>query len=142
MIGPVLLDNSAWARLSATTLDDSRLHAFHAAVGRDDVHACTPFILEAGYSARSAHDHEVLMRRLGALPFAAIDSEAEGSMLSAQSELARAGHHRLAPIDLLIAAIADQHGLGVLHYDGDYDIIAERTSLRFESVWLAQRGSL
>jgi hypothetical protein len=30
----------------------------------------------------------------------------------------------------------------VLHYDGDYDVIVERTDLQFESVWLAERGSL
>jgi hypothetical protein len=32
--------------------------------------------------------------------------------------------------------------LEVLHYDGDYDILAEYTSLIFESVWLAPPGSL
>jgi hypothetical protein len=30
----------------------------------------------------------------------------------------------------------------VLHYDGDYEILAEHTSLIFESVWLAPPGSL
>jgi hypothetical protein len=43
---------------------------------------------------------------------------------------------------LLIAAVADRHGLGVLHYDDDYDLIAEKTDLGFESVWLAARGTL
>ena len=42
----------------------------------------------------------------------------------------------------MIAAIADRHGVGILHYDSDYDVIRERTDLRFESVWLAPRGSL
>ena len=43
---------------------------------------------------------------------------------------------------MLVAAIADRHGLGILHYDHDYDLIAERTDLEFESVWLAPRGTL
>jgi hypothetical protein len=30
----------------------------------------------------------------------------------------------------------------VLHYDGDYDILAEHTSLVFESEWLAPPGTL
>jgi hypothetical protein len=30
----------------------------------------------------------------------------------------------------------------VLHYDHDYDLIAEKTDLRFDSVWLADRGTL
>jgi hypothetical protein len=32
--------------------------------------------------------------------------------------------------------------MGVLHYDGDYDLLAERTSLAFESEWLAAPGAL
>jgi hypothetical protein len=30
----------------------------------------------------------------------------------------------------------------VLRYDGDYDLIHRKTSLDFDSVWLARRGSL
>lgn len=67
---------------------------------------------------------------------------AERRALDAQAQLARIGHHRLPPVDLLIAALADRHELGVLHYDDDYDLIAETTDLRFESVWLAPRGTL
>ncbi len=33
-------------------------------------------------------------------------------------------------------------GLGVLHYDRDYDTIAEHTSLRFKSIWVAPKGSI
>ncbi len=54
---------------------------------------------------------------------------------------ATAGQRVKTP-DLLIAALAVQDSLGVLHYDGDYDILRSRTDLRFESVWLAPRGIL
>jgi predicted nucleic acid-binding protein len=37
----------------------------------------------------------------------------------------------------VIAALADRHGLGILHHDHDYDLIAGTTDLRFNSVWLA-----
>jgi hypothetical protein len=30
----------------------------------------------------------------------------------------------------------------VLHYDHDYDLIAEKTDLSFGSIWLAARGVL
>jgi predicted nucleic acid-binding protein len=70
------------------------------------------------------------------------DETAERRALDAQAQLARVGHHRLPPVDLLIAALADRHGLGILHYDHDYDLIAEKTDLRFDSVWLADRGTL
>jgi predicted nucleic acid-binding protein len=46
------------------------------------------------------------------------------------------------PVDLLIASIANTEELGVLHYDHDYDIIVEHTSLSFPSVWVAPRGDI
>lgn len=101
-----------------------------------------PVLLEAGYSARSGLEHEDFFARLLALPRVSFDAFVELRALDAQRALARSGHHRLPPVDILTAALADHHGLGVLHYDGDYDVLAERTDLDFESVWLAERGSL
>lgn len=103
---------------------------------------CLPFLLEAGFSARSAADHRLLVSRLGQLPRLQIDPEIEAAAQLAQRELAEAGHHRLAPTDLIVAACAHRARGGVLHYDRDYDVIAERTSLSFESVWVAEAGSL
>ena len=77
------------------------------------------------------------MDRLLALPRLLIDEEVERRAIDAQRQLARAGHHRLPPADLIIAATADVHGVGVLHYDHDFDILREKTDLRFDSVWLA-----
>ena len=42
----------------------------------------------------------------------------------------------------MVAAIADRHGLGVLHYDRDYEGIAEKTDLDLASVWLVPAGSV
>jgi predicted nucleic acid-binding protein len=47
-----------------------------------------------------------------------------------------------SPADLILAAAADVHGVGVLHYDRDFDVLSEKTDLRFASVWLAPRGAL
>jgi hypothetical protein len=41
-----------------------------------------------------------------------------------------------------VAALADRYELGVLHYDRDYDLLAEKTDLEFGSVWLAPAGTL
>jgi hypothetical protein len=76
------------------------------------------------------------------LPRVGVDETVEQRALAAQRSLAQAGHHRLPPVDLMTAALADRHELGILHYDRDYDLILERTDLRFGSVWLARRGSL
>jgi predicted nucleic acid-binding protein len=98
--------------------------------------------LEAGYFARNARDHDELLDELLALPNVRVDERVETRAVDAQRQLARAGHHRLPPVDLIIAALADTHGLGVLHYDVDYEIVSEKTDLRFESVWLVPRGSI
>jgi len=55
---------------------------------------------------------------------------------------ARGGAHQrsVKHPDLLIAAAAEAAGLTVLHYDEDYDRIAEVTSQ--PTRWLARAGSL
>jgi len=76
------------------------------------------------------------------MPEVGIDGLTENLALDAQRNLARRGHHRMSPADLIIAALASRAGLGILHYDSDYDLILEDTGLRYESVWLGPRGSL
>jgi predicted nucleic acid-binding protein len=104
---------------------------------------CLPFLLEAGYSATAAADHRSMMEDFGLLyPRVELTAATEELAMRAQAELATRGHHRMSPIDLMIAACAHEAGYGVLHYDRDYDRIAELTSLRFESVWVAPSGSI
>jgi hypothetical protein len=123
-------------------LQPARRDEIAAAIESDRIVTCLPFVLEAGYSARAAADHRELMDELLALPWAAIDEAVERRAIDAQRQLTRTGHHRLPPVDLLLAALAERHQLGILHYDRDYDLIAARTDLRFTSEWLAQAGSL
>lgn len=111
-------------------------------MSRGEIAVCLPFLLEAGYSAQSSAKHRGMMARFDELPRIATDRDVERVALEAQRELAEVGHHRLPPIDVIIAACAHQAEAGVLHYDGDYDILAEHTSLVFESVWLAPAGTL
>jgi predicted nucleic acid-binding protein len=138
----LLLDNSAWARFGDAALDDQRVSELADALEAGRIGTCLPFLLEAGYSARNARDHDGLLSELLALPHFPIDEAVERRALDAQRQLARVGHHRLPPVDLLVAAVADRHRLGVLHYDLDYDLIAEKTDLDFGSVWLAPAGSI
>jgi predicted nucleic acid-binding protein len=138
----LLLDNSAWSRIVDCVLDDQRAEQVAEWIEQRYLGTCLPFLLEAGYSAQSAADHEALMAELDLLPCVQITPGAERCALQAQRELAMIGHHRLAPIDIIIASAAHDAGAGVLHYDGDYDILAEKTSLTFESEWLAPAGTL
>jgi predicted nucleic acid-binding protein len=133
-----LLDNSAWARRRKAGARERLV----AAVEAGDVAVCLPFLLEAGYSARSGADHAALIGDLALLPRVEVGSDVERLAIRAQSELAAVGHHRLAPSDLVIAACAHRSGHGVLHYDRDYEVIARHTSLEFASEWVAPAGSL
>lgn len=138
----LLLDNSAWVRLGDASLPPHRSDEIARALEARRIAVCLPFLLEAGYSARDARAHGALIEELLALPLIQIDEDTERQAINAQRQLARAGHHRLPPVDLILAAIADRHAIGVLHYDADYDILTSKTDLRFESVWLAPRGTL
>jgi predicted nucleic acid-binding protein len=138
----LLLDNSAWVRLADAALPTERANHIADDLESGRIAACLPFLLEAGYSARDAREHDQLLAELRSLPHFRLDDVVEERALAAQAQLARVGHHRLPPVDLIISALADRHELGVLHYDHDYDLIADKTDLAFDSVWLADRGTL
>jgi predicted nucleic acid-binding protein len=137
-----VIDHSAWSRILEARLDEERLAWLAEYFEFREIATCLPFLLEAGYSARSGSDHEELAAELAELPRIPISAEVERLALEAQEDLARIGHHRMAPIDLIIAACAHVAEAGVLHYDRDFDRIAEHTRLRFHSEWLAPAGTL
>jgi predicted nucleic acid-binding protein len=139
----LLLDNSAWSRVVTGGLPTDRADAVAGWVEQRQLAICLPFLLEAGYSARANADYREMMDEFDLLfPRVEIVAAIEDRALLTQRELAARGHHRLAPIDVMIAACAHEVGAGVLHYDRDYDLIADHTSLSFESVWLAPVGTL
>jgi predicted nucleic acid-binding protein len=140
--GLLLLDNSAFSRLQQSSLPPDRAEEVRLAMRERRLLVCLPFLLEAGYSARDHREHVTLLDGLRALPAAALDADSESRALGAQRQLAALGHHRMPPPDLILAALAEATGAGVLHYDRDFDLIAKHTDLRFESVWLAPPGSL
>ena len=51
------------------------------------------------------------------------------------------GHQRSVSVpDLIVAAVAERHGATLVHYDGDYDRIAELTGQPVK--WVVARGSI
>lgn len=134
----LLVDTSAWARWRKPGARERLANAME----NGELVVCLPFLLEVGYSARSAAAHKTLIRDLALLPRVELGPDVERLALRAQSELAAVGHHRLAPNDIVLAACAHHSGHGVLHYDRDYDVIASHTSLEFASEWVAPAGSL
>ena len=71
----------------------------------------------------------------------AMPVRAEQRAREVQALLVRRGQHRGVSIpDLILAAIADIEQLIVLHYDHDFDLIAEVAGQRTE--WVVPRGSI
>lgn len=103
--------------------------------------ATTPIIdLEVLYSARSPADYEEILAERRALPSYPLTREVTDRAIEVQQRLAQGGRHRLPLPDLLIAAAAELNDLAVMHYDADYDRIAEVTGQRCE--WVVPQGSL
>lgn len=138
----LLLDNSAWARIVNGSLNDERAATVASWTKQRQLATCLPFLLEAGYSAQSAARHRTMMADFALLPHIPITPTVEERARQAQRELVVVGHHRLTPMDIIIAACAESQGAGVLHYDRDYDILSARTTLEFASEWVAPAGSL
>ncbi len=96
--------------------------------------------LEAGVSARSAADHRALRQyRLDALEYLTTPDTVWDRAWEVQEALAADGLHRTVKIpDLITAAVAEHHGVAVIHYDRDFDRIATITGQPVE--WVIPAG--
>jgi predicted nucleic acid-binding protein len=138
MIARFLIDTSAAARMRLTAVAD-RLEPL---IIGGLVATCATLDAEALYSARSPAEYEqVRADRREAYEYLPTDDDHWQRAFDAQRELARTGRHRAAGIaDLLTAVLAAEHGMTVLHYDSDFEIVAE--VLEFEHRWVAPRGTV
>lgn len=103
--------------------------------------SCAIVDLEVLYSVRSAEDHErTRQRRRLAYEHVELNDAVFEQAMDTQGELAKSGRHRIPIPDLIIAAAAESARLTVLHYDHDYDVIAEVTGQAME--WVVPRGSI
>ena len=91
---------------------------------------CPAIELELLTSARSGAEYAAFERALAALRSLRMDAGTFDTARSAQRELAAVGRHRIPIADLLIAACAQQHGAGVLHFDRHYDVLAQVLDFR------------
>jgi predicted nucleic acid-binding protein len=136
-----LLDLSAWARSSHPTAADRWADLVNA----DVLIAHPVFALELLHTATTASNYGELRQALED-GFDWVQPDEETAMIALRMQARMASQaptgQRVKTPDLLIAALAAQHGHAVLHYDADYDAIRERGGEPFESEWLAPRGSL
>ena len=106
-----------------------------------EVATCGIVDLELLYSASSRATYRALAEALRGMPRVPVDESSVRRALEVQAMLAERSQHRAVPLpDLLIAACAEQAGLAVLHYDADFDRIAELTGQRTQ--WIVPRGSV
>lgn len=130
-------DTSAVTRLALPRIAERLVPLLEAGL----VARCTPTDLEAGFSSRSPALHKAMRGERSAWPFAALDQQALDRAVAVQDALAARSEQRGARIaDLLIAAAAEAHGLVVLHYDHDFDLIATVTQQPVE--WILPAGSV
>lgn len=131
-----LADKSAFEQQRHSERADATLQALAA---DNRLATCEIIALELLYSTRGPADYEERWRQLAAFAWLPVDARVSSVALDLQRTLARSGHHRRPIPDLLIAATALVHEATVLHYDKDFDLIAEVSELRAR--WIIERGS-
>ncbi|RAJ39718.1 hypothetical protein K353_03748 [Kitasatospora sp. SolWspMP-SS2h] len=119
-----LIDKSALARWGKPSvrpvLDDLSQRALLAVSATVE--------MEVLYSARTPAEAERLRHLLRGFDYLPCPDEVWDRAKQVQQQALFRGNHRaLSMADLLIAATAERHGVTVLHYDGDYDMIAAIT---------------
>jgi predicted nucleic acid-binding protein len=133
-----LIDKSAAGRIGNPEVAwrwRDRILAGHIAM-------CPVLEIEWLYSARSVAEYKQWSEKLrGAFTWFPVPDGVWTRVLDVQQALAEVGKHRGPSIaDMLLAATAEAHRLTVLHYDADFDTIAEITGQPTE--WIAERGSI
>jgi hypothetical protein len=132
-----LADTSALARLHH---DDVAARISPMFLG-GRIATCALIDLEVLVTARSGPEHDEIWFDRQLLPRAPITEACTSRAAEVQGRLAHQGRHRGVPlIDLVVAAAAEQAGLTVLHYDRDFDLIADVTGQAME--WVVPRGTV
>jgi hypothetical protein len=130
-------DTSALARMTHRLVADRLVPLLESGL----VARCTPTDLEAGFSSTSPSSHRTMREWRAALPFVEMDQPVLDRAVEVQDALAERSQQRGAKIaDLLIAAAAEAAGLVVLHYDHDFDLIADVTGQPAE--WIVPAGTV
>jgi predicted nucleic acid-binding protein len=136
--GQILVDKSAWAVANKPAVSTEWAKALRA--GQFAIAPVTRF--EILYSARNGAEYDQIQEELDVLRPVAQNRSVQEAAEAALRELAwrQPRLHRVPLPDALLAAAAQEAGLPVLHYDGDFDRLAKVMS--FESRWIAAPGGL
>ncbi|MGI8659870.1 MAG: PIN domain-containing protein [Thermoleophilaceae bacterium] len=135
---PLVVDTSAWSRAHQSHVKD----AWKQALLEDRMRISPLVRFEILTGARSGRTFDELTDELSTWRAAPLTATVLRAAHDAMRTLAHrsSGAQRLPIVDYLVAAAAQEIGAAVLHYDSDYDTLAE--IMEFESIWLASPGSL
>lgn len=133
-----LADKSALARLHHPQV----VAALGPLIEAGLVATCPMIEFEMLWSTRSQQEFaDVRADRSVGYEWLPIDDNDWRRAIEVMAELWSSGRMRSVPLpDLLIAATAERHGVSVLHYDADYDVIAGLTSQPVE--WVVPAGTV
>jgi predicted nucleic acid-binding protein len=136
-----LVDNSVLQRLPRSQPVREAVTAILDA--QHELCCCALTLDEFGYSTRSLAEHAEAMRRLrGSFLYLPSSPAWDHIGLDIRAALWRIGKGRAAGVvDVAIAAVAASAGAVVLHYDADFDHIAEAYPA-FTARWIVARGSV
>jgi predicted nucleic acid-binding protein len=123
-VADYLIDTSALARVLLRRATDD----WERRIGAGLVAMCDLTELELLYSARSAEDRTAIRERLALFTWCAMPEGVYRRARVVQEQLTTKGEHRSAgPVDLMLAAAAEEAGLTLLHFDRDFETIARTT---------------
>jgi predicted nucleic acid-binding protein len=132
-----LIDKSAWARIDRAEVAERWAQPLLSG----QIAVTGVGMLEVLVSALNAADFGSTRSNLSLMPRVAITEEIINRALDVQGLMVRKGTYRApSPADLILAACAEANGLTVLHYDKDFDLIAEVTGQPTE--WVVPPGSV
>ena len=131
-----LVDTSVFARLAKPSV----AAVLAPLVAEGQVALCAPVAFELCFSARSPADYQEVADRLSSFPPVPTTDADHRRALEIQGALAARGQHRaLSLVDGLVAAVAEARALTVLHYDADFELVAEMTGQ--DQRWVVDRGT-
>ncbi len=138
-----LADTSAWSVAQRKKAPPRLREVFGDLLRRGEIAMCGAVQWELLHSTNNAGEYEVRRQDLDALEQVAFNDDDWQRVFDVSLLLAKKGGslHRAPKLpDAIVAAAAERRGLIVLHYDKDFDLIADVTGQPCE--WIAPKGTL
>ena len=131
-----LTDTSVFARLTKPAV----VAAFAPLAARRQVALSRPVVSDLGYAAQSPHDHREVAERLTSFQLVLTTDADHQRALEVQAQLAARSNHRALSLVGALVAATEARDLTVLHYDADFELVAEVTGQDHQ--WVAPRRTV